>query len=324
MKNTEKLLALLMTTEDYISGQALAEQLCISRQAVWKAVTALREQGYEIDSVTRRGYKLTAMPKHLNAPSLQAKLRTKVLGKSLTVLDEVRSTNDYLKVLGAEGCPNGAVVAARMQTAGKGRMGRVWQAKRDSSIPFSVLLRPRMTPHEVGAVTPLTGLAVCKALRDFTGLDCKIKWPNDIIVGKKKLVGILTEMSAEFDAVEYIIIGTGINVDQAVFPEEIAFKATSLLLETGRHYDKNALLACVLMYMERTFADNNLTLSAAAHSEYSDLCATIGRNVTFKRGSRRINGMAVGVSQNGELKVMLSDGSICTVNSGEVTIQGIY
>ena len=324
MKNTEKLLALLITTEDYISGQAIAEQLCISRQAVWKAITSLREQGYEIDSVTRRGYKLAAMPKHLNAPSLQTKLRTSVLGKNLVLLDEVKSTNDHLKMLGAQDCPNGTVVAARLQTAGKGRMGRVWQAKRDSSITFSVLLRPRMTPHEVGAVTPLAGLAVCKALRDYTGLDCKIKWPNDIIVGKKKLVGILTEMSAEFDAVEYLIIGTGINVDQAVFPEEIAYKATSLLLETGRHYDKNDLLACVLQYMEQTFAENGFSFSAAAHSEYSDLCATIGRSVTFKRGSRRINGMAAGVSQNGELKVMLSDGSVCTVNSGEVTIQGIY
>ena len=189
---------------------------------------------------------------------------------------------------------------------------------------FSFLLRPKIAPSEVSAITPLAGLAVCKALREFSGIDCKIKWPNDIIIGRKKLAGILTEMSAEFDAVEYIVSGIGINVDQAVFPESIAFKATSLLLETGRHYDKNKLLACVLKHIEDEFISNNLELSYTALSEYSELCATIGRNVTFIRGSRRISGMAVSVSDKGELKIMLSDGTICTVNSGEVTIQGIY
>lgn len=322
--NTNKLLELLTQTTGYISGQALAEQLDISRQAVWKGISALREQGYEIDSVPRKGYKLLTMPMHLNEASLRAKLLTRVIGTDLIVLDEVKSTNDTLKAMGAEGCKNGTVVAARSQTAGKGRLGRTWQAKRDCCIPFSVLLRPDMTPREVGAVTPLTGLAVCQALRSFTGLDCKIKWPNDIIVGKKKLVGILTEMCAEYDAVEYLVIGAGINVDQVVFPEDIAYKATSLLLETGRHYDKNALLACVLAHIESLFTETNLTLTANALNTYTKLCETVGKTVTFTRGSRRINGMAVGVSPKGELIIMLSDGSICNVSSGEVTVQGIY
>lgn len=322
--NNNKLLELLTNTNDYISGQSLAEQLGISRQAVWKCVTALRDEGYEIDSVTRRGYKLVAMPRFLNEYALRSKLHTQVIGKNLIVLDEVGSTNDYLKVLGAQNCEHGTVVAARLQTAGKGRLGRSWLDKRDSSVPFSFLLRPRMAPSEVGAVTPLTGLSVCKALRNFTGLDCKIKWPNDIIVGKKKLVGILTEMSAEFDAVEYLITGVGVNVEQTVFPDAIAFKATSLLLETGRHYDKNELLAHILAQLEEDLSGNRYLLSAAALEEYTDLCATVGRSVTFTRGTRRVNGMAVGVNQNGELRVMLSDGTVCGVNAGEVTIQGIY
>ena len=324
MKNTDKLLALLMTTETYISGQALAKQLGISRQAVWKTISALREDGYEIDSVPRRGYKLLAMPRFLNYHALRAKLHTQVLGKRLMVLDEVGSTNDYLKVLGAQNGEHGTVITARLQTAGKGRLGRTWQDKRDSSIPFSFLLRPQMAPPEVASVTPLTGLSVCKALRSFTGLDCKIKWPNDIIVGKKKLVGILTEMSAEFDAVEYLVTGVGVNVDQTVFPESIAYKATSLLLETGRHYDKNELLAHILTQLEKDLLGNRYRLSAAALEEYISLCATVGRSVTFTRGTRRINGIAVDVSQNGGLRVMLSDGTVCDVNAGEVIIQGIY
>lgn len=320
----KKILDILLNADDFISGQEISEKLGVSRQAVWKSINALKEKGYEIQSVTNRGYRLVSSPNYLNESSLKSLLHNRIIGKNLIVLDSVNSTNDYLKKLGNEGCENGTVVAAREQTKGKGRLGRTWQSKKDDGIAFSVLLRPSVAPSEVSAITPLAGLAVCKAIREYTKLDCVIKWPNDIIVGRKKLVGILTEMSAEFDAVEYVITGIGINVDHTSFPEEIAFKATSLLLETGRHIDKNEFLACVLEHLENEFVKNNLELTPTALSEYTDLCATVGRSVTFQRGTRRISGMAVGVSEHGELKVMMSDGTICLVNSGEVTVQGIY
>ena len=320
----KKILDILLNADDFISGQEISEKLGVSRQAVWKSINALKEKGYEIQSVTNRGYRLVSSPDYLNESSLKSLLHNKIIGKNLIVLDSVNSTNDYLKKLGNEGCENGTVVAAREQTRGKGRLGRTWQSKKDDGIAFSVLLRPNVAPSEISAITPLAGLAVCKAIREYTKLDCVIKWPNDIIVGRKKLVGILTEMSAEFDAVEYVITGIGINVDHTSFPEEIAFKATSLLLETGRHIDKNEFLACVLEHLENEFVKNNLELTPTALSEYTDLCATVGRSVTFQRGTRRISGMAVGVSEHGELKVMMSDGTICLVNSGEVTVQGIY
>lgn len=320
----KKILDILLNADDFISGQEISEKLGVSRQAVWKSINALKEKGYEIQSVTNRGYRLVSSPNYLNESSLKSLLHNKIIGKNLIVLDSVNSTNDYLKKLGNEGCENGTVVAAREQTRGKGRLGRTWQSKKDDGIAFSVLLRPNVAPSEVSAITPLAGLAVCKAIREYTKLDCVIKWPNDIIIGRKKLVGILTEMSAEFDAVEYVITGIGINVDHTSFPEEIAFKATSLLLETGRHIDKNEFLACVLEHLENEFVKNNLELTPTALSEYTDLCATLGRSVTFQRGTRRISGMAVGVSEHGELKVMMSDGTICLVNSGEVTVQGIY
>ena len=320
----KKILDILLNADDFISGQEISEKLGVSRQAVWKSINALKEKGYEIQSVTNRGYRLVSSPDYLNESSLKTLLHNKIIGKNLIVLDSVNSTNDYLKKLGNEGCENGTVVAAREQTRGKGRLGRTWQSKKDDGIAFSVLLRPNVAPSEVSAITPLAGLAVCKTIREYTKLDCVIKWPNDIIVGRKKLVGILTEMSAEFDAVEYVITGIGINVDHTSFPEEIAFKATSLLLETGRHIDKNEFLACVLEHLENEFVKNNLELTPTALSEYTDLCATVGRSVTFQRGTRRISGMAVGVSEHGELKVMMSDGTISLVNSGEVTVQGIY
>ena len=320
----KKILDILLNANDFISGQEISEKLGVSRQAVWKSINALKEKGYEIQSVTNRGYRLVSSPDYLNESSLKSLLHNKIIGKNLIVLDSVNSTNDYLKKLGNEGCDNGTVVAAREQTRGKGRLGRTWQSKKDDGIAFSVLLRPNVAPSEVSAITPLAGLAVCKAIREYTKLDCVIKWPNDIIIGRKKLVGILTEMSAEFDAVEYVITGIGINVDHTSFPEEIAFKATSLLLETGRHIDKNEFLACVLEHLENEFVKNNLELTPTALSEYTELCATVGRSVTFQRGTRRISGMAVGVSEHGELKVMMSDGTISLVNSGEVTVQGIY
>lgn len=320
----KKILDILLNADDFISGQEISEKLGVSRQAVWKAINALKEKGYEIQSVTNRGYRLVSSPNYLNESSLKSLLHNKIIGKNLIVLDSVDSTNDYLKKLGNEGCENGTVVAAREQTKAKGRLGRTWQSKKDDGIAFSVLLRPNVAPSEISAITPLAGLAVCKAIREYTKLDCVIKWPNDIIVGRKKLVGILTEMSAEFDAVEYVITGIGINVDHTSFPEEIAFKATSLLLETGRHVDKNEFLTCVVEHIENEFVKNNLELTSTALSEYTDLCATVGRSVTFQRGTRRISGMAVGVSEHGELKVMMSDGTICLVNSGEVTVQGIY
>ena len=320
----KKILDILLNTDDFISGQEISERLGVSRQAVWKSINALKEKGYEIQSVTNRGSRLVSSPNYLNESSLKSLLHNKIIGKNLIVLDSVDSTNDCLKKLGNEGCENGTVVVTREQTKGKGRLGRTWQSKKDDGIAFSVLLRPNVAPSEVSAITPLAGLAVCKAIREYTKLDCVIKWPNDIIVGRKKLVGILTEMSAEFDAVEYVITGIGINVDHTSFPEEIAFKATSLLLETGRHIDKNEFLACVLEHLENEFVKNNLELTPTALSEYTDLCATVGRSVTFQRGTRRISGMAVGVSEHGELKVMMSDGTICLVNSGEVTVQGIY
>ena len=228
----KKILELLTKTDGYVSGSEISEQLGVARQAVWKAMNNLKEQGYKIDSVTNRGYRLVAYPPHLNEPAIEKYLKTSVIGKKLIVLDEVGSTNDYLKKLGADGCENGTVAVAREQTQGKGRLGRVWKAKKDDSITFSFLLRPKIAPSEVSSITPLAGLAVCKAIREFTGLDCRIKWPNDIIIGKKKLVGILTEMSAEFDAVEYVITGIGINADTQDFPDDIKEKATSIYLAT--------------------------------------------------------------------------------------------
>ncbi len=319
-----KIVKLLFNAQDYVSGQQMSESLGVSRQAVNKAVNSLKEKGFKIKSVTRKGYLLENLPKYLCEEAINCYLNTKLIGKELKILDSVSSTNDYLKKLADEGAEAGTVVLAREQTAGKGRLGRKWQGSKDNGIALSLLLRPDLSPNEISSITPLTGLAMCRAINDFCMVDSRIKWPNDIIIGKKKLVGILTEMSAEFDRVEYTVTGIGINVGQSVFPEEIAHKATSILLETGRHIDQNKFVATILNYLEQELILNHYSLGGQAAADYQKLCATIGRQVTFSRGKRNISGMAVSVNNSGELDVMLSNGTIATVNSGDVTVQGIY
>ena len=319
-----KIAKILYNTKGYISGQKISQKLGVSRQAVNKAVMLLRAKGFEIESITNKGYMLKKMPSTLCEEAIYCYLETKLIGKKIEVLNTVGSTNDYLKNLGSQRAEAGTVVLSREQTAGKGRLGRTWLTKKDDAIALSVLLRPEKLPSEISPITPLTGLAVCRAINDFCKLESRIKWPNDIIVGNKKLVGILTEMSAEFDRVDFTVTGIGINVGQTVFPDEIAHKATSILLETGQRIDQNSFVAFVLKYLEDELVNNRYVLNGTSVYDYQLLCATVGRQVTFARGHREISGMAVGISNSGELEVMLSNGTIENVNSGEVTVQGIY
>lgn len=319
-----KILDMLLSTDSYVSGQDISEKLGVSRQAIWKAITSLKNDGWQIESSTRKGYRIAELPKFLNKPALRRELKTGIIGKNLYVLDSVGSTNDFLKIKALENVPSGTVATSREQTSGKGRLGRVWQTAKDDGLAFSILLRPSLAPSEVSAITPLAGLAVCKALREYTGLDCRIKWPNDIIIGNKKLVGILTEMSAEFDAVEYVITGIGINVGHTAFPQEIAHKATSLLLETGTLINPNRLLAKILQSIEQEFISSNLRFMPSTIEDYKSLCATIGRQVSFSRSGVKYTATAVDIAQGGELVVELEDKTQLFINSGEVTVQGIY
>ena len=260
----------------------------------------------------------------LNVDKIKERLFTQYIGKKLVLFDTVDSTNNYLKKLGAEGCENGTVVAAREQTAGKGRLGRVWLSEKDSCLMFSFLLRPRAELAQVSAITPLCGLALCKAIREYTGLECMIKWPNDIIIGSKKLAGILTEISIKSEKEYFTVTGIGLNVAQTCFDEEIAHKATSLFLETGKSFDISELLVVIINYIEKEIEENGFSLSEKALKEYSSMCATLGRKVEFFHNGEKCSGKAVEIDTNGELIVRLEDLSLHKVNSGEVTVQGIY
>lgn len=324
-KKKDTILKMLKENSDrYISGEELSEMFNVSRTAIWKNINDLRKIGYEIDSVTNRGYKLMSSPGILNAGETKTYIDDNALiGKELIVFETIDSTNTYLKS-NAEKYPTGTVIASREQTGGKGRLGRVWQSKKDDTISFSVLLRPEISPMEVSAITPLCGLAVAKALNEYFNFGAEIKWPNDVIIGNKKLVGILTEMNCEFDKVDFIVVGIGINILNKDFPEEISKKATSCALESEKEIDKNKLLALILKHIENTLLKGNYSFNEENLKEYKDYCATLGRDIIFTRKGEKVSGKATDIDNNGELVVTLEDGTTETVFSGEVTVQGIY
>lgn len=321
MKN--KILQLLKEKNDFVSGQALCEKFNVSRTAVWKAINSLKETGYVIESVTNKGYKLVSSPDIVNEAEIKSNLKTSLIGNEIIVLESVGSTNDYIKA-NAQKLMDGTVVTTREQTKGKGRLGRVWKNKKDDDISFSFILRPKLSPMEVSAITPLCGLAVAKGLNEYFDFDAKIKWPNDIIVGNKKICGMLTEMSCEFDRLEYLVVGIGVNVMSKDFPEEIAHKATSCVLQSNKEINKNQLLTIILKQIEDILLGGNYRFNKENLEEYKAYCATLGRKVTFTRRGESVEGVATDINNDGELVVTLPDNTTEIVFSGEVTAQGIY
>mgnify|MGYP000858735169 CR=1 FL=1 len=209
------------------------------------------------------------------------------------------------------------------QTGGKGRLGRSWASPPGTGLWFSVLLRPGLLPARIPVTTLLAGLAVTRAVRSLTGCDARIKWPNDVVIGGKKVCGILTEMTAEIDRVEFVVVGIGVNVNNDEFPAEIREKATSLKLETGGPVRRVRLLQEILPQFETLLRQEADSVSEL-RKEYKSLCVSLGRRVGFTKNGAPVSGTAVDVSPEGNLIVLLPDGSRQTVTSGEVVVQGIY
>ena len=259
----------------------------------------------------------------MNKTELVKNLKTDYLGKPLIYTDCVDSTNNEVKRLAKKGCPQGTTVIAERQTSGKGRFGRVWKSPVGTGLWFSFLLRPEADFSKISGITLAAGLGVCRAVRNFMGLDAKIKWPNDVIINNKKICGILTEAAAEADKIKYAVVGIGINVNNRNFPDEIKEKATSLTIENGNiPVDRTEFFKEVLFYTEKCidcYLENHIILE-----DYKVLCATLGRNITVIRGKNVLKGIAEDISESGDLIVTDENRNKVLVNSGEVTVQGIY
>lgn len=251
-------------------------------------------------------------------------LHTKWAGKTVHFVKETDSTNNWAKDLSRQGAPHGTLAAAEFQSAGKGRLGRIWKAPEGSSVMMSLLLRPSFEPQYASMLTLVMGLSVAQAVED-TGIDVSIKWPNDVVVSRKKICGILTEMGIENGKIREVIIGVGINVNTESFPEELADKATSLWLETGKKYDRNHLIGLVLEKFENNYEKFVRTCDLSLMLEdYNKLLANRGQQVRILDKKQPFEGTALGINEEGELIVRTETGQVCAVRAGEVSVRGLY
>ncbi len=250
---------------------------------------------------------------------------TRWIGRYLEIWDSIDSTNKRVRQLGEENADAGALIIAKSQTAGKGRRGRSWEAPADSALLFSLLLRPLCHPERVSMVTLVTALAVSAALDEAVGIQTQIKWPNDIVHDKKKLCGILTEMSMQGEQICYVAVGIGINVTMDQFPEELSDKATSLYLDTGKIFDRSKILALTLKHFEEYYALFEETEDLTRlKDEYESRLAGKDSQVVLIENDEKRCGICRGITDMGALRVEYADGSIEEVISGEVSVRGIY
>lgn len=319
----DKILSALKNSDNYISGEILSRSLGITRSAVWKNICQLRQEGYIIDSVTNKGYRLQKDCNMIDTDKVMKDLHCDNIGKKLIILKSTDSTNNEIKKIAALGEESGTVVTAETQTSGRGRFGRQWSSDK-GGLYFSILLRTDLPPSNIAAITLAAGYAVCLAVREYTGLDARIKWPNDIIVENRKICGILTEIAAQSDSIDYIIIGIGININNTEFPDEIKHKASSIHLETNKNIDKSDFFRTVLIYLDKVISSFLISISIDDMSSFKRICATIGREVSVKRGENVLKGIARDITPFGELVIETEDSQKITISSGEVTVQGIY
>ncbi|MCI8296212.1 MAG: biotin--[acetyl-CoA-carboxylase] ligase [Lachnospiraceae bacterium] len=319
-----KILTILKERSGFVSGQALCGQLGVSRTAVWKVIRQLEEEGYVIEAVRNKGYRLVEAADVMTEAEIGSLIRTERMGKRLVYLPQTDSTNIQARRLGQEGYPDGTLVVAETQTAGKGRRGRSWSSPAGSSIYMSLLLRPDIPPYSASMITLVAGMAVSQAVREMTGLPAQIKWPNDVVVDGRKICGILTEMSTEMESIHYIVTGIGINVNQHDFPEEIMATATSLRIEAARKISRSALIACTMERFEacydRFLDTEDLSL---LKDGYQAMLANLDREVQVLDPAGAYKGICRGIDETGRLLVDTQEG-MKAVLSGEVSVRGIY
>lgn len=249
---------------------------------------------------------------------------TKWAGKTVHFAKETDSTNSWIKRLAKEGAEHGTLAVAEFQSAGRGRFDRKWEAPEGSSIMMTLLLRPEFSPQYASMLTLVMGLAVAQAVEEL-GFEVSIKWPNDVVISRKKICGILTEMGTNGVKINYVLIGVGINVNLKEFPEEMQDKATSLILESGQEYDRNQVISLVMKYFEVNYEKFVQTCDFTHLLEdYHKILANLNQPVRVLDGSRSFEGICRGLDEKGELLVEKQDKEIAKVSAGEVSVRGLY
>jgi birA, biotin-[acetyl-CoA-carboxylase] ligase region len=319
-----EIIKILRNTDGYVSGQQLCDQLGVSRTTVWNVMNQLKEEGYELESVSKKGYRLKTCPDLITAEEVQSLVATEFIGKKVEFFEEVDSTNNVAKRLADATDADGMLVVAEVQTAGKGRRGKSFLSPRGTGIWMTLILKPDMNPVNASGLTLVAALAVAQGIKEVTGLDTYIKWPNDIVIHGKKICGILTEMSSELDYINHIVIGIGINANTEEFPEEIQSVATSIFCESGKKVKRSDLISSILKYFEMYYLiylkNENF---AELILEYKGKLINIGKQVRVLEGTKEFTGIALGINKTGELLVQTGE-EVKTILSGEVSVRGVY
>lgn len=321
----EEILRLLRSADGYISGQELCNRFGVSRTAVWKAINQLKEAGYEIEAQQNKGYKLMAAPDLMTEAEIKSLMHTEWVAKEVLYFDTIDSTNTKARELAEKGYPSGTLVVADKQESGKGRRGRSWVSPSGTGIFMTLMIKPDINPNNASMLTLVAALAVAKAITSVTGEEALIKWPNDIVVNSKKVCGILTEMNAQFDYINHIVVGIGINVHNESFPEEISQMASSLMIEAGgKRFHRAQIIAETMSYFEQYYDTFLKTqdLSALVR-EYDKLLVNRNKSVRVLDPKEPFDGKAMGITPKGELIVDTWE-SRKLVSSGEVSVRGIY
>ena len=320
-----EILRLLKESEGYLSGQQLCDRFQVSRTAVWKVIEQLKKEGYQIEAVRNKGYRLIDSPDVMSRAEIESLTKGRWAGAQVVYYEETDSTNHRAMDGGVTGCGHGTLFVAERQGAGKGRRGRGWESPAGTSIYMTLLLRPAILPAKAPQLTLLMAVAVVEGIREVTGINCQIKWPNDIVLHGRKVCGILTEMSTEIDYINHVVIGVGVNVNQETFPEELRERAISLKTELGGSIRRSELIAAVMESFEACYETFLKTEDLSVlKARYNSLLVNKDEKVRVLEPRNEYEACALGINDSGELMVRTQDGQEKAVYAGEVSVRGVY
>jgi BirA family biotin operon repressor/biotin-[acetyl-CoA-carboxylase] ligase len=321
MSTKDQLLSYLKESKgSWVSGELLSKKIAVTRSAVWKQICKLREDGYVIQSSPKKGYLFQNAPDMLLPDEIREGLKTKVFGKrQIVYFNETDSTNTRAKDLAIKGAPEGTLIVSEKQTKGRGRKGRNWFSPSRGGIYTSLILRPRIPPNEAPKMTLLTAVAVAETLHSLTQLKANIKWPNDILINGKKIAGILTEISTEMDAIDYIVVGLGMNVNTHNFPDDIHEKATSIFIETGKPFPRVKLIREYIQWHEKYYEIFIKTGFEPILKRWKELSNILGRKIIVEMIDRKYIGEVQDIDGDGTLILKDNSGKYHRISSGDVT-----
>ncbi|MDF1617354.1 biotin--[acetyl-CoA-carboxylase] ligase [Petrocella sp. FN5] len=320
----DKILQTLKTTKEYVSGEWLSETLGVSRTAIWKAIHKLKDEGYEIEAVPNRGYRLIMETADLVESAIRLHLNQGSRFATIKVYESVDSTNSEAKRMKVNKKMEEGLIIAKEQTAGKGRRGKYWASVKDEGIWASLVLVPDIPPMRASMLTLIAGLSVAMAIEDKTGLGVGIKWPNDLVISGKKVCGVLTEMSTEADYIHHVVVGVGINVNQTIFDTSLNHIATSLKIELGRNVNRVEILCGFLNHFESLYEKFLKIMDLSFMIDrYNNMCINVDQELRIIEHGKTKEATGIKVTSQGGLMVRNKEGDTEIIYAGDVSIRGI-